>query len=56
MVKKIAPKALINEKKVLSLQSQKDEDGDLIGRHANAQRAVRSLRRLRNHVPSLIRP
>ena len=35
---------------------KKDEDGDLIGRHANAQRAVRSLRRLRNHVPSLIRP
>ena len=35
---------------------KKDEDGDLIGRHANAQRTVRSLRRLRNHVPSLIRP
>ena len=30
---------------------KKDEDGDLIGRHANAQRTVRSLR----HFPSTLR-
>ena len=46
---------MINEKKVLSLQSQKDEDGDLIGRHANAQRTVRSLRHFPVNSPSLSR-
>ena len=39
----------------VSLHSQKDEDGDLIGRHANAQRAVRILRHFPVKSPSFSR-